>query len=267
MIHDHIQGHPRQILKVAAYGIARIFSVLTTDHEYVFVLSHMRSGSSLLTHILVSNPDILGYGETMTRYTAPRDFDLLALKIWYTLRQWPFRNPVRYLLDKLLHNVLLSPEDMSLLFKHQVRLVFLFRDPGDTLSSLVRSLGYTPARAIAYLTERLDMLHQYVEQVPSDYPAVTLTYRQLVYETPAALEMLRSFLDLRVPLSEDYRLLKTTGMPGIGDFSSNIRTGRIVRQRSTTSNTLELFAPELIDEAYKVWAQSFSAASLHTKTL
>ena len=38
----------------------RIFLRLK-PYKILFILSHMRSGSSLLTHILNSNPEIIGY--------------------------------------------------------------------------------------------------------------------------------------------------------------------------------------------------------------
>jgi hypothetical protein len=43
--------------------------------EKLLLLGHMRCGSSLLTHILVDNPEIAGYGETHTRYNTSNDFE------------------------------------------------------------------------------------------------------------------------------------------------------------------------------------------------
>jgi hypothetical protein len=204
--------------------------------EYAFILSHMRSGSSLLAHILASNPEILGYGESMTRYSTARDFDLLALKAAVMLRRFPLKGSERYLLDKLLHNVLLSPAAMGLLICHDVRLVFLLRSPEESIASLVRSLDNTREQAVQYYVDRLNVLHRYAEQVPRGYPAVVFTYHQLVHETELIFRVLRSILELRVPLSERYKLLPTTGQPGIGDFSDNIRAGRILRAHAHSAS-------------------------------
>lgn len=224
--------------------------------EYVFILSHMRSGSSLLAHILASNPEILGYGESMTRYSAPRDFDLLALKIAVMLRRMPLKDSKRYLLDKLLHNVLLSPGGMELLISHGVRLIFLLRSPEESLGSLVRSLSYTPEQAAQYYVDRLDMLHRYVEHIPQGYPAVALTYHQLVYETDSVLNRLHSVLELHSPLSEQYEILPTTGRRGIGDFSSNIKAGRILRHRSSgysSERVAEMVGTAALERARNVY--------------
>jgi LPS sulfotransferase NodH len=40
-------------------------------YEFVHILSHMRSGSTLLAHLLASHPEIIGYGETHIRYRSP----------------------------------------------------------------------------------------------------------------------------------------------------------------------------------------------------
>jgi hypothetical protein len=226
----------------------------------------MRSGSSLLTHILASNPEILGYGESMTRYSAPRDFDLLALKTSFMLRRFPLRKPERYLLDKLLHNVLLAPADMEMLISHQVRLIFLLRSPAESLASIVRSLSYTEEQAIQYYVDRLDILRQYAQCIPRGYPAAALTYRQLVYETDSVSGLLRSVLDLRVPLSEQYKLLPTTGQRGIGDFSANIKAGRVLRRRSSGDAT-EVTKITAFKHAQDVYRATYTEIFSHCETV
>jgi len=47
-------------------------------YRILLILSHMRSGSSLLTHLLNSNPEIIGYGETHIQYASEQDFKKLS---------------------------------------------------------------------------------------------------------------------------------------------------------------------------------------------
>jgi hypothetical protein len=53
------------------YGV-QCYGLRLTGTEWLFVLGHMRSGSSLLVHLLNSSPEILGYGETHREYTGRR---------------------------------------------------------------------------------------------------------------------------------------------------------------------------------------------------
>ncbi len=69
--------------------------------RFLFIVSHMRSFSSLLCHILGSHPEISGYAEAQLSYFSRLDLQRLARKV-----QQITGNPVlgRYVLDKILHN-------------------------------------------------------------------------------------------------------------------------------------------------------------------
>ena|GEM_PF-6589379 len=54
-----------------------------------------------------------------------------------------------------------------------------------------------------------------------------LEAEDLVERPAAALERLTGFLSLRVPLSAQYDVFPNTGVPGAGDTSALIRSGRI----------------------------------------
>ena len=47
----------------------------------------------------------------------------------------------------------------------------------------------------------------------------------LLADTPAVLERLTAFLDLRQPLTPDYEIFEKTGAPRYGDPSENIKLG------------------------------------------
>jgi hypothetical protein len=49
--------------------------------DYIFIISHMRSYSSLLSHVLSSNHDICGYLEMHQSYSGWLDFVKLRFKV------------------------------------------------------------------------------------------------------------------------------------------------------------------------------------------
>src|SRR5688572_27511814 len=67
----------------------------------LLVLSHMRSYSSVLSHVLGSHPEIDGYCETHIRYRLSLDVHRLGWKV-RALTGEPLSG--RFVLDKVLHN-------------------------------------------------------------------------------------------------------------------------------------------------------------------
>lgn len=198
-------------------------------YEFVHILSHMRSGSTLLTHLLASHPEIIGYGETHIRYKGPKDFDALVADVLQTLGRSPLPGRERYVLDKLLHDHLLEPDNVRLLIEARVRVVFLLREPRGSLASMLKHLEMTEQNAALYYITRLVTLERYAQALAPHAACAALTYDQLLYRTDESLELLKSHLGLRHAPAENYRMLPTTGQRRAGDFSPNIFAGSIVR--------------------------------------
>jgi hypothetical protein len=197
--------------------------------KFIFILSHMRSGSTLLTHLLVSNPAICGYGETRTRYFSRRQFGILTGKVLYTLRRESGSSGKRYVLDKLLHDRFIGPDSVEALCGADVKIIFLLREPLGALGSLVDRLRHTEAHALDYYLRRLDMLQKYGNTLTPKISCVALTYDQLLHRTENIFRLLEHFLELDCSLMETYRILPTTGVRRVGDPSPKIRAGKIVR--------------------------------------
>ena len=133
---------------------------------YILLISHMRSHSSLLAHILGSHPEIDGYSELHRRYDSRMDLREMTRRIEEAtgrLRRG------RYALDKLLHNA--GHIDAAILRRDDVEVVFLIRNPVDTIPSIVRTSRAVdlslpeaaPEAAINYYVTRLERLGQYSE--------------------------------------------------------------------------------------------------------
>lgn len=207
--------------------------------EFLWILSMMRSGSSLLTHLLVNHPRIEGFGECWIRYESTADFrELIArVRLYNTLERLRRRLPDRsrdgqIVLDKLLHDRLLPC--LELLNEAQLKLIFLLRRPQDVVSSLLRAgkpfpHSGTPEAAARYYTSRLQALERYAASIREPRKTLVLHYEALLNRTHDGLQSLQAFLGLDEPLSESYELTVATGVPALGDPTKLIKTGRVVK--------------------------------------
>lgn len=233
-------------IKKALKGVA--LALLKTRERWtgeapdaVLLLAHMRSGSTLLMHILLSHPAILGYGERNRPYASARDMDRLTVDACYQRRQF-FRSP-RYVVDQINHTRFLASE--ALLNHPRVRTIFLIREPEDSIASMVEVLGryygMTLDEAVAYYSERLQALARYAQGIENPARTFFLTYDDLVTETTSSLHGLQAFLSLETALSEDYRRFDFTGRRG--DPSTAIESGSILKDKPR--RRIEL-APEIL---------------------
>ena len=197
--------------------------------KYVFILGHMRSGSSLLTHILASSDEVRGYGETHLTYHHRKDLRLLKAKVLFTLRAvWPDKTE-GYYLDKILHSMHFSLTESNFAYASNMRFIYFLRDPEPTVLSMIKTFGYTQDEACSYYIGRLETIRREAEIIPDKTRFLFFTHAQLLGETDAVLGSLRNFLGLKKPLSQEYEVLRTTGKPVVGDPSEAIKTGRILR--------------------------------------
>lgn len=224
--------------------------------KFLLVLSHQRAGSTLLIHLLNTNPRILGYGETFDHYASPRDLQKLPFGITRTTRKIVWSQA--FVVDKLLYDELLV--DDALLRDENIYSIFLVREPQGALRSLVNAprLDGWPQRpeankdyvdhanVVKYYSSRLAMLGRYARIINSRSRSLFMTYEDILLRTNAVFGTLKSFLAVDGTFSEDYSVLRTTGVPGYGDVSQHIRRGCIDRNIVRPQNAVR---PELIGEA------------------
>ncbi|MEQ8278085.1 MAG: sulfotransferase [Deltaproteobacteria bacterium] len=217
----------RRALRRAAHGYLSVHHrVAGVPEGAVLVLGHMRSGSTLLLHLLMAHPDIMGAGERNATYASARDFDRLARDVYLVHRRAFGRT--RYVADQLNHDHLIAED--TLLLHHRVCPVLLVRDPAKSIGSMVRTFesygGWTPKRCADYYVERVDTLTRYAELLRSVGRAPLLvTYEALVDDPVATLEPVRAALELRAPFSSEYGTHRFTGVRG--DPSKTIQAGRV----------------------------------------
>jgi hypothetical protein len=197
----------------------------------LFILSHMRSYSSLLAHVLGSHPEIDGYCETHLRYHSRLD----VLRLQWRVRKLtgePLNG--RYVLDKILHNYAISA---GILDNPRMRAVLLLRDPEEVIQSILHMGTHldpvdrnTNLEQVGnYYATRLQRLADLARKLGRR--AAFVESEALLNHTDATLEFLRDYLELHDPLQRRYRSFAKTGKPGYGDPSPAIRSGEIGIQK------------------------------------
>lgn len=184
-------------------------AALATRSQFLFVLAHMRSGSSLLRYLLSGSQEIIGIGETHNNYRRRSDL----AKLLTCIRRATGKNPLRYryVVDKIVatHHILSD----RVLADRRTRYVFLVREPHATIDSIVamrRQISDQPAYqlvsdATEHYLQRLAQLRQYAATIDDETRCLLLTHHHLVGTTAAAFLALEQFLDLRSPLQESYQ--------------------------------------------------------------
>lgn len=196
---------------------------------YLLILSHMRSGSSLLTQVLCSHPDILGYGETHTVYRGAGDLLRAAQSVYRMLRKWRVKH--KYVADKILHTELLP--DIEPLRLLPVKWIVLLRNPADAVDSMVRTLSMDRGAAQAYYQARLRTIEQQACRLAdASIPALLTTYERLTEDPRRELRTLSGFLGLEPELQADYEVQRGAQLPGAGDPSDVLKAGRILPRKA-----------------------------------
>lgn len=201
----------------------------TDKRKMLFIIGHMRSGSSLLLHILNSNPKIIGFGEMHLRYFSKKDFGQAALRTYLSFKQLPTRE--YYVLDKILHTKLLKKQNLL----NEAKSIFIIRNPGEAMSSMLNlsdnKASNNPENALIYYTERLRWITNSVDSLnPSEWTFTT--YKELTQNPFEAFYKIEKLLDLEKSLSCNYDKIWSTGKPIMGDPGSKIHKGQIIKNTS-----------------------------------
>jgi hypothetical protein len=197
-------------------------------NQYLLLITHMRSRSSLLSHILGSHPEISGYAEMKVNYLSINDLQTLREKVIESLDD---PNLNRILVDKLVD--LKQIVTREVLNHNDVRIVFLLRHPKPTLASLMElsspRLPHLHDRmpfVIQYYLQRTAQIRNYASQLSRE--SLFIESDQLIDHTENVFLQLQKFLGLHTPLRSEYKVFKLTGISGFGDTSANLQTGKLI---------------------------------------
>ena len=205
--------------------------------QALLLMGHMRSGSTLLLHLLLTNPEIGGVGERNATYRSAIDLGRLVMTARLAGRAPLAR--LRYVVDQINHSKF-TP-DPTLFENPRVRIIFLLRRPQATIASLLELMRthYQPwsvDQAVDYYVERLQTLAGYGDRLRQQEHAALVTYDDLTDDPPDVLTQLQSFLGTSAGFSERYGVHEFTGKRG--DPGPHITSGQIGRPSSHTDVTL-----------------------------
>lgn len=231
--------------------------------DYIFVVSHIRSYSSLLCHILGSHEEIAGYGEMNQAYSGWTDLLQLRYKVYKACED---RLQGRFVLDKILHDY--YPISKEILQHKNTRIIYLLRrDPEKTLKSIIsmeRNLRHPWAdnmKAVLYFyLNGLRAIQRCLAK--SNGNTLFLDSEKLIEETDMVLSGLTEWLGLNTGLTAEYSLFKLTGKPGFGDPSDTIKKGKLVR---TVNDYSDIHIPAaVVQQAREAYQACRGALLLHT---
>ncbi len=206
---DHIKG-------IAAATAASVLPRLRFENS-ILVMSHMRSVSTALTHVLAMHPEIWGYGETHVSYTDERAPGRLWLNL---LRHQHSGIGRRMILDKVLHNDLDRAVTPAF---YRARAVFLLRSPAPAIRS-IQALSVaqgladwqSPDQAAQYYLMRITRLMHHWNHFPPEQ-RIGMLSENLMRDPEAAMVRLSQFLPVSHPLENRYVAEGRAARHGAGD--------------------------------------------------
>jgi hypothetical protein len=221
--------------------------------RYIIVASHMRSGSSLLHHLLQTNRSILGAGESNRTYRSPAD--LRRLSLWAHADRGCLLHWHPFVTDQINHTDKLN--DASLLRRADVKTVILIREPVGTITSLAKLVGdfyrtsWNEHDVIRYYVARIRALSVLAGALntPPASTAFLVTYDQLVNHSIASLAALQHYLGLTDPFTTTYETFDYTRTRG--DPTAKIAAKRIVPEESHPNDTLSVEWRAQVEDEYR----------------
>lgn len=219
---------------VAKRLVARAASALpqARPERALFVIAHMRCGSTALSNVLCSRPEISGYGECHVAYGKPAAMGGLIVN---QARRGAWKPRAQFLFDKVLHTRHDAGVDGAFFRSHAI---FLVRRPAASIASttdlfvkLGRRENDTHAKAALYYAERLErMAALWSAYAPAN--RIAITHDDLLDDPDAVLARVSRWLDLRPPLENRYVSHRASRSRGGGDPLRSGSHDRIERRQS-----------------------------------
>ena len=203
-------------------------------YQHIFLMSHMRANTSLISHVLGSHPQISGYYEMHLSYLGNDDLRKQEQQLF--ANEESIKNSSDYLFDKILHNKYKLALDK--LTSHPIKVLVSIRPPEQSIKSIInlfrKKNNHHPyaetEKAIEYYLHRLGELNKFCEQNKNNYYYYDA---DLIRTKPEkSLTKIQKWLSLQTPLSEEYQVFSLTGQTRVGDSSHNMKRGKIIRQQT-----------------------------------
>ena len=223
-----------------------------SNQDFLFIMGHPRSGSSLLMHILESNDELIGYGEYFIKYKDSKSL----LKSEFDIRRKSNQlfKKCNYIVNQVNHHSV-TP-NLKILISKTNKHILLIRNPEDTLSSMIKlsdsvNQPMSQEAVTSIYIERLEYLKNMIGLIdPLNW--IFISYDDLIDNPEENLKNITYFLDLKEPLKKEYQLKRFTQK--WGDPSKNITKGKIFKP---TSDKV-IIETKLLKEASKVYTETYA---------
>ena len=233
------------LTKIKKYLIFIFYAIpFSKKYKHIFIFSHKRGRTTLLSHILGSHDKICGYRELHCRYT--HKIDLLKSRVALFQDKEAYLS-ADFLLDKILHNEWQFDEKIT--GEANNHYLFVLRDPEETMLSMIkRHIDLSGPKDVKiqeiYFIGRLKELRTYWSNLKG--PKLAIDSNQIVENSEHELLRISHFLGLDKPLKASYTTFEETGVAGAGDMSENISSGFIkFDKKEFNANDQELL--QLVD--------------------
>ena len=207
------------------------------DRKFVFLLSHMRSYTSLTGHIFGSHAEIEGYYEMHKGYFSWKS--LYHAKLLY-YSSHTIKKSATFLFDKILHNEhYMAPEVLN---RADVKPLISIRNPKETIPSIVRHFNKVNSSheftdidiATNYYITRLETLANLSHKIHKNY--FYFDAETIKTDTLSLLNALSHYLELTIDLSPEYQKMERTGKRFSGDSSGELLSGKIQKAEKTITD-------------------------------
>lgn len=193
----------------------------------IFLLGHMRVGSTALSNVFCSRRDVSGYGEAHIRYSTQGALGRLVIN---QARRGAWKPGARHLFDKVLHS---RHDNGACTGFFTAQAVFMARAPGPAIASirklydgLGRSEYQNDALAAQYYVARMTDLLALWARFPAGR-RTGLTHAMLMQDPETQLARLSHRLALSPPLENSYESLPASRKGGGGDPTASGKLTRV----------------------------------------
>jgi len=224
------------MIKTLASHATAVFNTKCRYDRAIFILGHMRFGSTALSNILCSHQHISGYGEAHISYEGNASLGLLALN---QTKRRAYKQAAQYLFDKILHSRYDSDIPASF---YDSRAIFMLREPTQTIASIrnlfstLNSEEYSNNFIISdYYEERICSLLLKWENFPKNN-RYGVSFQQLISNPEKHINDISGLIALTPPLENRYSPPKNKLGHGAGDPINSHKYNKIVAQDVSTSS-------------------------------
>ncbi|MCB1721390.1 MAG: sulfotransferase family protein [Rhodospirillales bacterium] len=201
----------------------------------VFIIAHMRCGSTALSNVLINHPSISGFGEAHIEYGSRSKLGNLVVR---QIKEKSWKYKADYLFDKILH----SSYDKNVCEDfYNSKAIFLAREPEASILS-IRNL-FERINSKDFCTDQL-AAEYYIERVSNIIKTwhcfgarnrLGLTHSDLVSNPDVQLHKISTFIGLSPPLENKYESHKASTKEGAGDPLSSDKFNKILADGDGTS--------------------------------